>query len=150
MKNFKNFLTENKLQSAGVLLYTDDSVFIVHPFMGRKWDIPKGGVEKGEDLLTAAIREFEEETGVKLYAKKDEYIDLGSVKSKYKTNQKTVYIFGLKTDGTEKWIRSNLIDKGSSKGMPEVDKGIWIKRDKAKSMIWPYMSNIIDNLEKVI
>jgi len=31
---------------------------------GRHWDFPKGHLEKGEDDLTAALRELREETGI--------------------------------------------------------------------------------------
>src|SRR5262245_53699224 len=60
--------------SAGLLMYrgtgAETEVFLVHPggpFWAKKdegaWSIPKGIAEKGEDLLAAAQREFEEETG---------------------------------------------------------------------------------------
>jgi predicted NUDIX family NTP pyrophosphohydrolase len=61
--------------SAGLLMYRiHDSklhVLLAHPggpFFKNKddgaWSIPKGEIEQGEDLLDAAKREFEEETGV--------------------------------------------------------------------------------------
>jgi 8-oxo-dGTP pyrophosphatase MutT (NUDIX family) len=38
-----------------------DVLFI---FRNGKWDLPKGGIEKGEEIEQTAIREVEEETGV--------------------------------------------------------------------------------------
>src|ERR1700693_2648062 len=60
--------------SAGLLLYRvrqgAPEVFLVHPggpFWAKKdsgaWSIPKGEYSAGEDALTAAYREFHEETG---------------------------------------------------------------------------------------
>jgi predicted NUDIX family NTP pyrophosphohydrolase len=62
--------------SAGLLMYRICSgraqVLLVHPggpFFRKKdqgaWSLPKGEVEPDEDLLAAARREFEEETGLK-------------------------------------------------------------------------------------
>jgi len=56
-------------RSAGVIVYRDDPtapggrVFLLLDY-GRYWDLPKGHVEKGEDDLTAAVRELEEETSI--------------------------------------------------------------------------------------
>ena len=33
-------------------------------FRNGKWDLPKGGIEKGEEIEYTAVREVEEETGV--------------------------------------------------------------------------------------
>ena len=74
--------------SSGLLMFRGErdrvEVFLAHPggpFFARKdlghWTIPKGLVEKNEDDLTAAIREFEEETGMK---PKGPYYKLGEVK----------------------------------------------------------------------
>ena len=38
---------------------------ILFIFRNGKWDLPKGKIEKGEDLEATAIREVEEETGIK-------------------------------------------------------------------------------------
>jgi 8-oxo-dGTP pyrophosphatase MutT (NUDIX family) len=56
-------------RSAGVVLFRADAaspggrVFLLLDY-GRYWDYPKGHVEKGEDDLTAALRELHEETGI--------------------------------------------------------------------------------------
>src|SRR5262249_56999949 len=66
--------------SAGILLYRlrDGTweVFLVHPggpfWRGKDagaWSIPKGELEEGDDPLTAAQREFREETGSRLSGK---------------------------------------------------------------------------------
>jgi predicted NUDIX family NTP pyrophosphohydrolase len=59
-------------------------VFLVHPggpFWQNKdagaWSIPKGEITPGEDLLTAARREFEEETGSKPEGR---FISLGRIR----------------------------------------------------------------------
>ncbi len=51
----------------GVLLFNADG----HVFVGQRldskleaWQMPQGGIDPGEDALTAALRELEEETGV--------------------------------------------------------------------------------------
>jgi bis(5'-nucleosidyl)-tetraphosphatase len=56
-------------RSAGVVLFRAEPkapggrVFLLLDY-GRYWDYPKGHVEKGEDDVTAALRELQEETGI--------------------------------------------------------------------------------------
>ena len=55
-------------RSAGVLVYRilprkKEPEFLLLDY-GRFWDYPKGHVEKGEDDMTAALRELKEETGI--------------------------------------------------------------------------------------
>ena len=64
-------------RSAGILLYRESNgateVLLIRPggpyWKNRDtgaWMIPKGGVEAGETSAEAALREFEEETGMRL------------------------------------------------------------------------------------
>tara|TARA_R110002051_G_scaffold91205_3_gene160248 strand:- start:20130 stop:20753 length:624 start_codon:yes stop_codon:yes gene_type:complete len=50
--------------AGGGLVYNDKKQ-ILFIYRNGKWDLPKGKIEKGEDIKTCAIREVEEETGVK-------------------------------------------------------------------------------------
>jgi 8-oxo-dGTP pyrophosphatase MutT (NUDIX family) len=42
-------------------------------FRNKKWDLPKGGKEKGEEIEDTAMREVEEETGVDKLKIKENY-----------------------------------------------------------------------------
>src|SRR4051812_48020306 len=52
------------IRAAGGLVVNDggEMLFI---FRRGKWDLPKGKLEEGEDLEECAVREVEEETGLK-------------------------------------------------------------------------------------
>ncbi len=76
--------------SAGLLMFRRRAgrleVFLAHPggpFFARKddgwWSIPKGEIEEGDAPLATALREFEEETGLR---PEGEMIALGEVKQK--------------------------------------------------------------------
>lgn len=70
IKAFSEFLKEAKepRDVAGVALLYRSKILLVHPTNGS-WvrpvmGIPKGGIEPGEDLREAALRELKEETGI--------------------------------------------------------------------------------------
>ena len=50
-----------------VLLNIENKVFVARRIDNPKnfWQMPQGGVDKGEDFLAAAYRELEEETDIK-------------------------------------------------------------------------------------
>ena len=51
------------VEAAGGLVYNNKRE-ILFIYRNSKWDLPKGGIKKGESHEEAAIREVEEETGV--------------------------------------------------------------------------------------
>lgn len=52
------------VEAAGGIVYNESYDILFIKRLGR-WDLPKGKVEKGESLDQAALREVEEETGLK-------------------------------------------------------------------------------------
>ncbi|HMI08009.1 MAG TPA: NUDIX domain-containing protein [Flavobacterium sp.] len=52
------------VQKAGGGLVYNKNGEVLFIFRNGKWDLPKGGIEKGEEIEYTALREVEEETGV--------------------------------------------------------------------------------------
>ena len=145
-------------KSAGILLYRfkneNIEVMLAHPggpFWAKKdigvWSIPKGEFDDDEEALAAAKREFEEELGKKVLAKK--FIELTPVQSKSK---KTIYAFAAEQDFDTINITSNLcwVDwpprSGKRIEIPEIDKADWFDVEMAKKKIIGYQLPLIDEL----
>ncbi len=130
-------------QSAGILLYRINServeVLLLHPggpFWAKKdehaWSIPKGETGESEDLLTAAKREFTEETGWS--PPLGELHELGSVKA---SSGKIVHIWAVEGDADVSTLKSQMIEidwpprSGRKMKIPEVDRAEWVSLEKA-------------------
>lgn len=55
--------TGNTISAGGVVINARGEVLVVNQ-RGNSWSLPKGHLDPGEDLLTAARREIHEESGV--------------------------------------------------------------------------------------
>ncbi len=108
-------------------------VWIAHmggPFWTRKdaaaWSIPKGEYGQGEDPLAAALREFEEETGVP--APELDYDLLGRFVQR---SGKEVTVFEAEYTGALRWVSSNTFEtewprgSGRMRSFPEIDRAEW-------------------------
>ena len=143
--------------SAGLLLYRrrggELEVLLVHPggpFWRNKdlgaWSIPKGEVEQGEDPLTVARREFEEETGTPA---EGPAIDLGSIRQ---AGGKLVRAWALEGDLDPTAIRSNTFTlewpPGSGKlaRFPEVDRAEFFGLSAAKAKLNPGQVPFLERL----
>jgi 8-oxo-dGTP pyrophosphatase MutT (NUDIX family) len=62
LKTLKSKISSQK--AGGGLVYNKKNE-ILFIYRNGKWDLPKGGIEKGEEIIDTAVREVEEETGVK-------------------------------------------------------------------------------------
>ena len=133
-------------------------VFLVHPggpFWAKKdagaWSIPKGEYDTGEDPLAAALREWEEETGIPLEASKQGFIALDPIKQK---GGKTVYAWTREGDIDQAKVRSNTFEmewpprSGKKASFPEVDKCGWFDIPEARQKILEGQLPLIDALLK--
>jgi predicted NUDIX family NTP pyrophosphohydrolase len=154
-----------KRESAGLLMYrmTDGKtleVFLIHPggpFFKNKdmgaWSIPKGEPDDNDGkLLKTAIREFEEETGIKPEAK--EYIPLGTITQR---GGKVVHAWAFEGNTAEGYsLKSNTFktewppNTGKWMLFPEVDKCGFFKPDEAKKKIKDRQVELIERLEEYL
>ena len=55
----------NQVRAAGGVVVRDERVVVVHRPRYDDWSLPKGKLDKGESFEDAALREIEEETGLR-------------------------------------------------------------------------------------
>lgn len=145
--------------SAGLVMYRFRSgrieVLLVHPggpFWAKKdkgvWSIPKGEIAAGEEELSAAQREFEEETGVK---PQDPFLPLGQVKHK---SGKRVMAWAFEGTCDPSKLKSNTFTlewpphSGKKQEFPEIDHGQFFTIEAAREKILPAEFEFLARLEK--
>jgi predicted NUDIX family NTP pyrophosphohydrolase len=128
--------------SAGLLMFRmapELEVLLVHlggPFWAKKdegaWFVPKGEIEAGEEVLSAAQREFREETGLEPH---EPFLALGSLKNK---SGKTVTAWGFRGDCDPRNVKSNTFRmewpprSGKMAEFPEVDRAAFLGLAEAR------------------
>ncbi|MBX4908853.1 MULTISPECIES: NUDIX domain-containing protein [Rhizobium] len=151
------------VRSAGLLIYrlceTRLEVLLVHPggpFWAKKdvgaWSIPKGLIEAGEDELSAAIREAQEELGVEIqgsFAPLGEYRQPGG---------KVVVVWSVEADAAldVETVRSSEFQiewpprSGRIQAFPEVDRAGWFPTPEAEIKILkgqlPMLADLVTQL----
>ena len=120
-------------KAGGGLVYNNKGE-VLFIFRNGKWDLPKGGIEKNEDIESTAMREGEEETGV------------SGLKITQKL-QKTYHIF--KRNGSYKlkithWFEMKTDYSGPLEGQIEegIEKVAWLNQDQIKEALTNSYENI--------
>lgn len=154
--------------SAGILLYRysgdELEVLLAHPggpyFLGRDlghWTIPKGEPDDGDELMAAAAREFEEETGHALTAvaryPSGAFLDLGSV---IQASGKRVHCWAVEGDLDPALATSNTFEMPWPPGttrlrsFPEIDRVAWFPIGEARGRANASQAAFVDRLESVL
>jgi predicted NUDIX family NTP pyrophosphohydrolase len=131
-------------------------VLLAHPggpLFTRKddgaWTIPKGEAAPGEDLLTRAQIEFEEEVGFRPKSFRG-LIELDSIKQK---GGKTVHAWAFEGDLPESFkLKSNLFEmewpprSGKLQKFPEIDRAEFFRGEIARQKINQAQTLFLDRL----
>ncbi|WP_316768099.1 NUDIX hydrolase [Pedobacter frigiditerrae] len=112
------------IKAAGGLVENAKGEFLFI-FRNKKWDLPKGKVEKNEKVKVAAVREVEEECGVKIEKRQERLCKTYHI---YELNGKVI----LKRTS---WYK--MFVKGKPKLIPQTEEGIttasWVGPDGIKA-----------------
>ncbi|AWX45417.1 8-oxo-dGTP diphosphatase [Flagellimonas maritima] len=112
---------------AGGGFVTNKKGKVLFIYRNNKWDLPKGKVDKGESIENAAMREVEEETGVKnLQIDKFLRTTYHIFKRNGEYRLKQVHWFAMSTDfsGKLKGQKSEGIEKVKWKGPRKIEKAL--------------------------
>jgi predicted NUDIX family NTP pyrophosphohydrolase len=148
-------------RSAGILLYRfrdrELEVLLVHPggpFWKNKdlgsWSLPKGEYLPQEEPLSAAKREYQEETGFP--APEGNYIPLGELRQ---AGGKLVTAWAVEGDCAAHEIRSNSFTmewppkSGRTQEFPEVDRAAWFPLASARTKILAGQAPFLEALARV-
>ncbi|MGI8481498.1 MAG: NUDIX domain-containing protein [Chthoniobacterales bacterium] len=144
--------------SAGLLMFRrrkgELEVLLAHPggpYFQRKddgvWTIPKGEAAAGEDLLTRAKIEFEEEVGI---APSGEWIEIGSIQQK---GGKIVHAWAFEGELPDNFThQSNTFElewppqSGKLQQFPEVDRVAFFPLEQARSKMKDAQMPFLDRL----
>ena len=137
-----------------ILLNKENKVFVARRIDNPKnfWQMPQGGVDKGEDFLAAAYRELEEETSIK-------NVKLIQALEGTTTYELPNHLLGIIWKGKyrgqkQKWFIARFTGKETEINLktqnPEFIDWKWILLDELEEVIVDFKKELYKNLTKDI
>ena len=114
-------MTRAQVQAAGGVIVRDGRVAVVHRPRYDDWSLPKGKLDAGEGFEQAALREVEEETGVR-----------ARIVSELEPAR---YRDSKGRDKTVRWYRMEVVDEGPFVPSAEVDELRWLAPADALALV---------------
>lgn len=132
-EELSNFFTCIK---AGGGLVINEKGQILFIYRNGKWDLPKGKIEANEAVELGAVREVEEECGIKV-SKIDQRIDITyhTYQQDGKTVLKSNYWYLMQADSAQ-----NLKPQTEE----NIEKAEWVDRDKVAALLANSYESIVD------
>jgi putative (di)nucleoside polyphosphate hydrolase len=124
-----------------------------HVAPGHEWQMPQGGIDKGEDPYAAAVRELYEETNVRsisLLAEAPDWFayDLpGDIakeawKGRYRGQTQKWLAFRFEGDDSE----IDVLNPGGGGHRPEFDQWRWEQLERMPELIIPFKRGVYENV----
>nr|WP_183548414.1 NUDIX domain-containing protein [Mucilaginibacter sp. AK015] len=136
----KRIIKSNTLIEAAGGLVTNQHGEHLFIYRNDKWDLPKGKIEKKEKTKIAAVREVEEECGIKVNKLEQKIC---------KTYHTYIYKGEVVLKKTH-WFKMSY--NGNAKLTPQLEEGItdvrWFKAEEVSTIVKNTFPSIIDVLEK--
>ena len=137
-----------------VVINSDNKVFVAKRIDNPKnlWQMPQGGVDNGEDYLTAAYRELEEETSIK-------NVDLikeldGLISYKLPKNLLGVIWKGKYRGQEQKWFVMRFLGQDSEINIktknPEFCEWKWIDLEKITDLVVDFKLHVYEDVKKKV
>ena len=147
----EEYITEGKKKVSAAVLMSDGNRFlVVHPTGAGPtwWELPKGMIDDGENAKQAAVREFYEETGVKINMSNLRKVGKFSLR-----RDKDIILFTYSTDELPVVVsmrclsvfHPNKWEGDHETTLPEVDKWMYITPDQIDKYMRPEMKGMVKN-----
>lgn len=119
----------DEVEGAGGIVFRPDGAVLLLRHRNGTWVFPKGHLDPGEDALTAALREVEEEAGVQASCPDPSLIET----TRYKNGRGTPRViswFLLRTEADEPVLREFLFPEGAFVTPPEAHARLTFAEDR--------------------
>ena len=128
-----------KIVAAGGIVENENKEILLI-FRRGKWDLPKGKLDEGETIEECAVREVEEETGLRSI-QQGELIEvtLHNYLEKGTEIEKETYWYAMKVEGEQ-----NLVAQTEE----DIEDIKWVKESELPLYLSNTYNNIIDIIEK--